>query len=119
MRLGPTRRPTSRSGCGRSASAAWLEGGEADPAARKDPLFAAAPRPRLGGGGGSRPAQAEILQLIEAAGIDVASRPDLPPLYAAARAVADDLCLMEKRDGELAADRAQPLAPAPSSRPPR
>ena len=78
----------------------WLEGGEADPASRKDPLFAAHRDLVWAETDGSRLAQAEILQLIAAAGIEVASRPDLPPLYAAARAVPDDLCLMEKRDGE-------------------
>src|ERR1700744_1476141 len=77
---------------------AWLEGGEADPAARKDPLFAAHRDLVWAETEGSRPAQAEILPLAEAAGIDVAPRPALPPLYAAARAVPDDLCLMEKRD---------------------
>jgi hypothetical protein len=79
---------------------AWFEGGEADPAARKDALrdspaiadvWAATDL--------SRPAQAEVLELVSAAlgrPIDAEGR---PPLYAAARCVADDLCLMEKRDG--------------------
>jgi hypothetical protein len=78
---------------------AWFEGGEADPAARKDPLIAAHLREVWAEAEGSRPGQAEVLALILAAGIEVAPRPDLPPLLAAARAVADDLCLMEKRDG--------------------
>ncbi|OJU09187.1 MAG: hypothetical protein BGN86_15640 [Caulobacterales bacterium 68-7] len=78
------------------APEAWLEGGEPDPAARKDPLFAAA-RPLVWGEAeGSRPGQQEVLELISAV-TPVEPRPDLPPLYAAARAVADDLCLMEKR----------------------
>jgi hypothetical protein len=79
----------------------WLEGGEADPAARKDPLFAArrdlvwAETPQ------SRDGQTEALELVEAAlGPAPAPPADLPPLYAAARRVADDLCLMEKRDGQ-------------------
>jgi len=77
----------------------WLEGGEADPAARKDPLYAAHRDLVWAETDGSRPAQAEALALIEAAGAGAPYRPDLPPLQAAARAVADDLCLMEKRDG--------------------
>jgi hypothetical protein len=79
----------------------WLEGGEADPAARKDALLAAhrplvwAEQPA------SRPAQAEALALVEEALGPAESPPDpsLPPLYAAARRTPDDLCLMEKRDG--------------------
>jgi len=83
---------------------AWLEGGEADPAARKDPLFAKARDLVWAETAASRPGQAEVLALVdEALGPDEVSgapRPDLPPLYAAARRVADDLCLMEKRDGQ-------------------
>lgn len=77
---------------------AWLEGGEADPAARKDPLFAAHRDLVWAETEGSRSGQAEILALVEASGAAPAPRPDLPPLYAAARAVPDDLCLMERRD---------------------
>jgi hypothetical protein len=70
---------------------AWLEGGEADPAARKDPLFQS-DRPLVWGElEGSRPGQAEILALIGGE-----ADPRWPPLYAAARTVADDLCLMER-----------------------
>lgn len=79
---------------------AWLEGGEADPAARKDPLFAAQRDLVWAETDGSRAGQAEILAMVEAAGAAPEPRPDLPPLHAAARAVADDLCLMERRDGE-------------------
>jgi hypothetical protein len=81
------------------APANWLEGGEADPAARKDPLWAAHRDLVWDEMDGSRPAQAEALALIEAAGVAIEPRPGLPPLQAAARAVADDLCLMEKREG--------------------
>lgn len=78
---------------------AWLEGGEVDPAARKDALFetvrdlvwAETPRSRSG--------QAEVLALVEAA-TGLKGDPAYPPLYAAARLVPDDLCLMEKREGE-------------------
>lgn len=77
----------------------WFEGGEPDPAARKDALFAACREVVWGELEGSRPAQAEVLALVEQA---TGSRgdPDLPPLYAASRLVCDDLCLMERRDGE-------------------
>src|SRR5579863_2011358 len=78
---------------------AWLEGGEADPAARKDALYADHREAVWAETEGSRPAQAEVLELVKAAAVPVEARPDLPPLFAAARAVADDLCLMEKRDG--------------------
>lgn len=78
---------------------AWLEGGEADPAARKDPLLAAHPFEVWAETEGSRPAQDEALALVgEALGRPLAAG-GRPPLYAAARAVADDLCLMERRDG--------------------
>jgi hypothetical protein len=83
---------------------AWLEGGEADPAARKDPLLATTPGLVWAETEGSRPAQQEALELVEAAlgsGLGRgAPAPDLPPLLAAARRVSDDLCLMEKRDGQ-------------------
>lgn len=78
---------------------AWFEGGEADPAARKDPLLAAHPAEVWAETEGSRAAQAEALALVSGwlgRPLDAA---DGPPLRAAARAVADDLCLMEHRDG--------------------
>jgi hypothetical protein len=78
----------------------WLEGGEADPAARKDPLFASARDLVWAETEGSRPGQSEVLAMVEAAAGAAEPRPDLPPLLAAARRVADDLCLMEKRDGQ-------------------
>jgi len=81
------------------APGAWLEGGEADPAARKDPLFETHRDLVWAELAESRPGQDEVLALVSAAGVRVEVRADLPPLYAAARAVADDLCLMEKRDG--------------------
>jgi len=81
------------------APPAWLEGGEADPAARKDPLFAAHRDLVWAETEGSRPGQLEVLELVAAAGAPLEARSDLPPLYAAARVVADDLCLMEKRAG--------------------
>ncbi|MFN3521236.1 MAG: heme-dependent oxidative N-demethylase subunit alpha family protein [Phenylobacterium sp.] len=78
----------------------WLEGGEADPAARKDPLFAAARPDVFAEAQGSRAGQLEIARLVDAAlGTPGEPAGDLPPLYAAARRVSDDLCLMEKSDG--------------------
>jgi len=80
--------------------AAWLEGGEADPAARKDPLIAAHPAVTWGEAPGSRPAQREVLEMVEAAlGVQIAEA-GRPPLLAAARRVPDDLCLMETADGD-------------------
>ena len=77
---------------------AWLEGGEPDPAARKDRLFASHPAEVWAETAGSRAAQAEVLELV-AEVVGPIPADDRPPLLAAARAVADDLCLMEKRDG--------------------
>jgi hypothetical protein len=78
---------------------AWFEGGEADPAARKDALLESHPREVWAETAGSRPAQAEALALVgEALGAPIEAG-DRPPLLAAARAVADDLCLMERREG--------------------
>jgi hypothetical protein len=79
---------------------AWLEGGEADPAARKDPLFAGDRGLVWAEAEGSRPAQAEALALVETALGPVPAPAGLPPLFVAARSVPDDLCLMEKRDGQ-------------------
>src|SRR5690606_22042241 len=79
--------------------ARWLEGGEPDPAARKDGLLAAHPALVWGEVAGSRPAQAEALALVaQALGESIEAR-DAPPLYAAARRIPDDLVLMEKTAG--------------------
>lgn len=79
--------------------AAWFEGGETDPAVRKDRLLAAHPREVWAETEGSRPAQAEVLEMVAQALGRTVEAQGRPPLLAAARAVADDLCLMEKRDG--------------------
>lgn len=80
---------------------AWLEGGEADPAARKDPLYVARRALVWAEAEGSRPAQAEAAALVDAAlGLAPPADEGLPPLFAAARRISDDLCLMEKRDGQ-------------------
>lgn len=78
----------------------WLEGGEADPAARKDPLFAAARDLVWAETPGSQAGQAEVLSLVQDALGPTPPPPGLPPLYAASRRVPDDLCLMERRDGQ-------------------
>jgi hypothetical protein len=77
----------------------WLEGGEVDPAARKDPLFEQCRETVWGETSGSQAGQDEVLSLVRAAGIGVEERPELPALYRAARALPDDLCLMEPRSG--------------------
>jgi len=74
----------------------WFEGGDADPAKRKDGLLAAHPAAVWSEIPGSRPAQTELLTILAGAlGQDIAADGQ-PPLLAAAREVADDLCLMEK-----------------------
>jgi hypothetical protein len=80
--------------------AAWLEGGETQPHLRKDPLFETARDLVWAETEGSRAAQAEALSLVDATLGPGAAAPDLPPLYAAARRTPDDLCLMEKREGQ-------------------
>ena len=82
------------------APEAWFEGGEADPAARKDPLVARVPDLVWAELEGSRPAQAEVLELVGRSLGRPLGAEGRPPLLAAARAVPDDLCLMEKRDGQ-------------------
>jgi len=79
---------------------AWLEGGEADPAARKDALYATRRGLVWAETAVSRPGQGEVLSLVETALGPAPAPNDLPPLFAAARRVPDDLCLMEKRDGQ-------------------
>lgn len=81
------------------APEAWLEGGEAEPARRKDPLYAGRAYDVFAETPGSRPAQAEVLALIDARLGGGPAQLELPPLQAAARRVSDDLCLMERRDG--------------------
>ena len=79
----------------------WFEGGEADPAPRKDAIFAEHPALSWGETDGSRAAQKELAGLVadwaRTSGRACAVDPDLPPLRAAARLVSDDLCLMERR----------------------
>lgn len=77
----------------------WLEGGEADPAARKDRLLRDRSEIVWGETEGSRPGQAEVLALVEQSLGKAEAAADIPPLLAAARRVPDDLVLMEKREG--------------------
>jgi hypothetical protein len=78
----------------------WFEGGEADPAARKDALLGAQGDLVWAEVEGSRPAQGEALAMVQAwLGRSGDVDPAAPPLWAASRLVADDLCLMEPRDG--------------------
>lgn len=79
--------------------AAWLEGGESDPAARKDPLLAAHRQIVWGETPASQAGQDEVLALIEAALGPAVRDLTLPALYAAARRIPDDLVLMEKQGG--------------------
>jgi hypothetical protein len=78
----------------------WMEGGEADPSVRKDALLAAHPQIVWGETPGSEPGQAEAAKLVEEALGSATPAIDRPALYAASRRVADDLVLMEKRDGD-------------------
>jgi hypothetical protein len=80
------------------AAADWLEGGEADPAQRKDPLYRDATDLVWAETEGSRPAQQEVREFVETALGRPIPDDGLPPLYAASRQVPDDLCLMERRD---------------------
>ena len=82
------------------AAGDWLEGGEGEPAARKDPLFAGPRGLVWAETEGSRAAQAEALAMVEAALGARIEAGDRPPLWAAARVVPDDLCLMQKIAGE-------------------
>ncbi len=81
------------------AATAWFEGGEADPALRKDALLAAHHDAVWAETPGSRPAQVELRAMVAAALGRTLGMQDTPPLLAAARWVADDLCLMERCDG--------------------
>jgi len=80
-------------------SGAWLQGGEVNPGARKDALYDAHPALVWAETGVSRPAQAEVLAMVSQALVREIAPEGNPPLLAASRAVADDLCLMEKCDG--------------------
>lgn len=79
--------------------AEWLEGGEADPAARKDPLYLNHGPTVWGELAPSRPGQADVWAMIETVLGPARIPSDMPPLLAAARRVPDDLVLMEKRSG--------------------
>lgn len=80
-------------------SEAWFEGEEADPGARKDALFDAHPALVWAETEHSRPAQSEAMAMVSKALGRPIAQEGRPPLWAAGRAVADDLCLMERCDG--------------------
>jgi len=76
----------------------WFEpvGDDGDPALRKAETFANSPDLCWGEMPGSRPAQAEVLDLMQAHfGLSPASESEIPALRRAAALVDDDLCLME------------------------
>ena len=76
---------------------AWLEGGDAE-ATRKRVLLAYEPANVWGELEGSRAGQDEVRRLVEAA-TGAAAETGSPPLWAASLLCADDLCLMERREG--------------------
>ena len=78
----------------------WFEGGEADPASRKDALMRAQGSLAWREAAGSRPGQTEALAMVSAwLGRPTPADHETPPLLAAARLVSDDLCLMQRREG--------------------
>ena len=89
----------------------WFEGGEADPAQRKDPLIAAHPDLVWRELDSSRPAQVEVNTMV-AGWLGGAVSSELPPLLAASRLVSDDLCLMEKREAGWTLTAASLCAPS-------
>jgi hypothetical protein len=89
----------------------WFEGGETDPAARKDPLLRNHPALTWGEVEGSHPGQAEVADMI-AAWLGLPLPPHPSPLLGAARLVTDDLCLMEQRGGEWTLTAACLCAPS-------
>lgn len=97
----------------------WFEGGEADPAARKDPLIEAQRDLVWRETDGSRPAQAEVAGMITAWLERYSAHPREggmrqaePPLLAASRLVSDDLCLVERREAGWTLTAASLCAPS-------
>jgi hypothetical protein len=75
---------------------AWIQGGEPQPWLRKDRLYADHRRLVFGELEGSRAGQAEVLELVDTVTVDRPTDLDGPPLFAASRRIADDLCLMQR-----------------------
>ncbi len=90
----------------------WFEGGEADPARRKDALLRTHPSLVWGELADSRAAQTEAAEMIEDWLGDRGAGSTAPPLWTASRLVSDDLCLMEKRGGEWTLTAASLCAPS-------
>lgn len=93
----------------------WFEprGEDGDPAVRKAATFAQSPDLCWGETPGSRPGQAEVLELMhEHFGLPVPRPGEEPPLRQAAHLVDDDLCLMEQRNGAWTLTAASLCAPS-------
>ena len=103
--------PEFRIGLSPVPVAQWFEGGEADPAQRKDPLIAAHPDLVWRELDGSRSAQAEVAAMV-GGWLGGAVSSEFPPLLAASRLVSDDLCLMEKREAGWTLTAASLCAPS-------
>ena len=104
--------PTFRIGLAPIPVERWFEGGEVDPAARKQGLLAQHPALVWGETPGSHPAQAEVAAMIGAWLGEPIEVLDTPPLWAAALRVSDDLCLMERRGGAWTLTAASLCAPS-------
>ncbi len=93
----------------------WFEpvGSDGDPAVRKAQTFAESPDLCWGETPGSRPGQAEALDLLQAhLGLSPVTDGEVPPLRRAAALVDDDLCLMEPGDGGWTLTAASLCAPS-------
>ncbi len=103
--------PLFRIGLGPIPVERWFEGGEANPAGRKDVVFASHPALCWGETDGSRPAQTEAAGMV-ADWLGASLDEDGAPLWLASRLVSDDLCLMEKRGGAWTLTAASLCAPS-------
>jgi hypothetical protein len=104
--------PLFRIGLAPIPEEAWFEGGEDNPAARKDAVFASHPVLCWGETDGSRAGQAEAAAMVANWLGKSSIKEDGAPLWLASRLVPDDLCLMEKRGGEWTLTAASLCAPS-------